>query len=75
MFEKHHFPVRQNSQAISSDKTGAAVKTINNILSGITESVNRLSEIDSKFEERNSRPTSKHYKYNNSGSANCKYPY
>lgn len=36
---------RQNSNAIGTDNTGAAVRTINNILNGITDSVNRLSEL------------------------------
>ncbi|KAK4872395.1 hypothetical protein RN001_014424 [Aquatica leii] len=36
--------IRQNSTSIATDHTGAAVKTINNILSGITESVNRLTQ-------------------------------
>ncbi|KAJ8919992.1 hypothetical protein NQ315_006522 [Exocentrus adspersus] len=39
------YPKRQNSNAISTDNTGAAVRTINNILNGITDSVNRLSEL------------------------------
>ncbi|XP_076263442.1 uncharacterized protein LOC143198215 isoform X2 [Rhynchophorus ferrugineus] len=40
---------RQKSSAIETDTTGAAVKTINNILNGITNSVNRLSEIHSQM--------------------------
>lgn len=39
------FLKRQNSNAIGTDNTGAAVRTINNILNGITDSVNRLSEL------------------------------
>nr|CAH7754425.1 unnamed protein product [Callosobruchus chinensis] len=39
-----NFP-RQNSNAIGTDTSGAAVRTINNILNGITNSVNRLSEL------------------------------
>ncbi|KAF5298520.1 hypothetical protein FQR65_LT00062 [Abscondita terminalis] len=36
-------PLRQNSNSISTDNSGAAVKTINNIFNGITDSFNRLS--------------------------------
>lgn len=36
---------KQNPHSIETDNTGAAVRTINNILNGITESVNRLSEL------------------------------
>ncbi|KAJ8959437.1 hypothetical protein NQ318_022129, partial [Aromia moschata] len=42
---------RQNSNAISTDNTGAAVRTINNILNGITDSVNRLSELRVQISE------------------------
>lgn len=42
-------PVRQSSQFITTDTTGTAVLTINNILNGITDSVNRLSQINSHF--------------------------
>lgn len=42
-------PIRQTSQYITTDNTGAAVMTINNILNGITESVNRLSHLHSHF--------------------------
>nr|CAI5869193.1 unnamed protein product [Callosobruchus analis] len=41
---RSNFP-RQNSNAIETDTSGAAVRTINNILNGITNSVNRLSEL------------------------------
>ncbi|KAH1003556.1 uncharacterized protein LOC109544910 isoform X1 [Dendroctonus ponderosae] len=41
--------IRQTSDHIETDNTGAAVKTINNILNGITNSVNRLSEIHSQL--------------------------
>ncbi|VEN51473.1 unnamed protein product [Callosobruchus maculatus] len=41
---RSNFP-RQNSNAIGTDTSGAAVRTINNILNGITNSVNRLSEL------------------------------
>ncbi|XP_023027721.2 uncharacterized protein [Leptinotarsa decemlineata] len=44
-------PVRQSSNAISTDNTGAAVRTINNILNGITDSVNRLSELHVQISE------------------------
>ncbi|XP_044766479.1 uncharacterized protein LOC123322595 [Coccinella septempunctata] len=37
--------LRQNSSAIRTDTSGAAIQTINNILNGITESVNRLTEL------------------------------
>lgn len=50
-------PVRQNSNAISTDNSGAAVQTINNILNGITDSVNRLSQIHVHIE--NDRPSSR----------------
>ncbi|KAK9693231.1 hypothetical protein QE152_g34349 [Popillia japonica] len=50
-------PVRQNSTAISTDNSGAAIQTINNILNGITDSVNRLSQIHMHIE--NDRPSSK----------------
>ncbi|KAL1516945.1 hypothetical protein ABEB36_000772 [Hypothenemus hampei] len=40
---------RQKSNQIGTDNTGAAVQTINNILNGITNSVNRLSEIHSQM--------------------------
>lgn len=43
-------PTRQISPYISTDNSGAAVITINNILSGITESVNRLSHLHAHFE-------------------------
>ncbi|XP_031355881.1 uncharacterized protein LOC116180163 isoform X2 [Photinus pyralis] len=36
--------VRQNSTSIGTDHTGAAVRTINNILSGITNSVNGATQ-------------------------------
>lgn len=42
-------PLRQTSPYIGTDNTGAAVVTINNILNGITESVNRLSQLHSHF--------------------------
>lgn len=42
-------PNRQKSNHIETDHTGAAVRTINNILNGITNSVNRLSEIHSQI--------------------------
>lgn len=42
-------PNRQKSNHIGTDNTGAAVRTINNILNGITNSVNRLSEIHSQL--------------------------
>lgn len=51
-------PIRQNSKAIGTDTSGAAVRTIHNILNGITDSVNRLSEI-AQIEERLSRPSSR----------------
>ncbi|XP_050508674.1 uncharacterized protein LOC126885912 isoform X1 [Diabrotica virgifera virgifera] len=38
-------PKTQTSNVIGTDNTGAAVRTINNILSGISDSVNRLSEL------------------------------
>ncbi|XP_072390852.1 uncharacterized protein [Diabrotica undecimpunctata] len=38
-------PKAQTSNVIGTDNTGAAVRTINNILSGISDSVNRLSEL------------------------------
>ncbi|KAG5888434.1 hypothetical protein JTB14_020209 [Gonioctena quinquepunctata] len=44
-------PKRQSSNAISTDNTGAAVRTINNILNGITDSVNRLSELHVQITE------------------------
>lgn len=50
---------RQNSYTISTDTTGAAVRTINNILSGITTSVNRLSELHTNIDARQSRPVSR----------------
>ncbi|XP_057655498.1 uncharacterized protein LOC130893420 isoform X2 [Diorhabda carinulata] len=46
--EHKSLPKRQNSNAIGTDHSGAAVETINTILSGITNSVNRLSEIHVK---------------------------
>lgn len=52
-------PVRQNSKAIGTDTSGAAVRTINNILSGITDSVNRLSQISAHIDEKLSRPASR----------------
>lgn len=52
------WPVRQNSKAISTDKSGAAVKTIHNILTGISESVNRLSVINTQIDEK-TRPSSR----------------
>ncbi|CAH2010135.1 unnamed protein product [Acanthoscelides obtectus] len=42
---------RQNSNAIGTDTSGAAVRTINNILNGITNSVNRLSELHLQISE------------------------
>lgn len=57
MYEKIVLPIRQNSYAIGTDKSGAAVKTINNILSGITQSVNMLTELH--MEEQKSRPSSR----------------
>lgn len=42
-------PNRQKSNHIETDHTGAAVRTINNILNGITNSVNRLSDIHSQI--------------------------
>lgn len=56
-------PIRQSSQAVTTDSTGAAVMTINNILSGITDSVNRLSELQSHIgsEGRKSKPGSRRH--------------
>ncbi|KAJ8967736.1 hypothetical protein NQ317_009798 [Molorchus minor] len=45
------FPKRQNSNAIRTDNSGASVKTINHILNGITDSVNRLSELHVQISE------------------------
>lgn len=42
---------KQNSNAIETDNTGAAVRTINNILNGITDSVNRLSVLHVQIAE------------------------
>ncbi|XP_022918653.2 uncharacterized protein [Onthophagus taurus] len=42
--------MKQNSQIISTDTSGAAVQTINNILNGITDSVNKLSQLHVKLE-------------------------
>ncbi|XP_045463348.1 uncharacterized protein LOC123673011 [Harmonia axyridis] len=44
--------IRQNSSSIGTDTTGAAIKTINNILNGITESVNRLTELQYRIPEK-----------------------
>ncbi|KAL3284758.1 hypothetical protein HHI36_018900 [Cryptolaemus montrouzieri] len=43
---------RQNSNSISTDTSGAAIQTINNILNGITESVNRLTELQYRMPDR-----------------------
>lgn len=58
--------IRQKSDHIETDNTGAAVKTINNILNGITNSVNRLSEIHSqltspRIKTSTAESTSKHF--------------
>ncbi|XP_065161400.1 uncharacterized protein [Atheta coriaria] len=47
--------MRQNSEAISTDNSGAAVLTINNILNGITNSINRLSELHTYIEPETPR--------------------
>lgn len=65
-------PVRQCSQAIGTDTTGAAVVTINHILTGITESVNRLSELHSHL----GNEPQKLSHYNGNGSIeNCSQTY
>lgn len=46
-------PVRQNSCAIATDTSGGAITTINNILTGITESVNRLSNLQTHLDKGN----------------------
>ncbi|KAJ8931568.1 hypothetical protein NQ314_015515 [Rhamnusium bicolor] len=48
---KSSYPKRQSSSAIGTDNTGAAVRTINNIINGITDSVNRLSELHVQISE------------------------
>lgn len=55
---------RQNSNAIETDNTGAAVRTINNILNGITNSVNRLSELHVQIGESPGRRTPRMYTLN-----------
>lgn len=47
--------IRQNSYSIGTDDTGAAVRTINNILTGITDSVNRLSQLHTQEKEKKSK--------------------
>lgn len=59
---------RQNSNAISTDNTGAAVRTINNILNGITDSVNRLSELHVQIAE-----TPRNRKVRSTGASPRKY--
>lgn len=50
-------PTRQTSSYISTDNTGAAVITINNILNGITESVNRLSHLHAHTFGKDANPS------------------
>lgn len=49
---------KQNSNAIETDTSGAAVRTINNILNGITDSVNRISELHIQVAESPGRKNS-----------------
>lgn len=42
--------MRQSSRVIGTDTTGSAVMTINTILTGITNSVNRLSQLNASME-------------------------
>ncbi|XP_030747683.1 uncharacterized protein LOC115876135 [Sitophilus oryzae] len=62
-------PSRQKSNAIETDNSGAAVRTINNILNGITNSVNRLSEIHSQI----TTPRAKSATSGNECNFNCLY--
>lgn len=64
-------PIRQNSCAVTTDTSGGAITTINNILTGITESVNRLSNLQTHLDKGNNKPSRSSRRNNRSVESAC----